>query len=273
MSRRVIGVLGSALLAVLGIVIVIGYVRAAEQRALAGQEVVEVLFVSQPIARGTSVDDIQAAVEPRLIPSNMQVPGGVASLSELSGTVAAVDLVAGEQVLSSRFITPELLAAQSEVEVPEGLLEVTVSLDPQRALGGQLEAGDTVAVLASFDPFQLDGSVSDGGGTQEGQDPPDKTPNSTGIILHKVLVTGIQVEQLPPENPQGQNDDLPDLAPTGNLLVTLALDAPSLERLVFTAEHGMVWLAAETEDDPEDGTQVQTRLSVYGEAEILVPQP
>ena len=34
----------------------------------------------------------------------------------------------------------------------EGLLQVTVPLEPERALGGNIRAGDTVGVLLSFEP-------------------------------------------------------------------------------------------------------------------------
>ncbi len=46
-------------------------------------------------------------------------------------------------------------------------------------------------------------------------------------------------------------------------LVTLALDAPSVERVVFGAEHGFVWLSAEAAEAAEDGTKVVTRGNVY----------
>jgi hypothetical protein len=53
------------------------------------------------------------------------------------------------------------------------------------------------------------------------------------------------------------------LAPTGNLLVTLALDAPSIERLAFTAEFGHIFLAQEPNDAAESGTQIQNRGTIY----------
>ena len=55
----------------------------------------------------------------------------------------------------------------------------------------------------------------------------------------------------------------PAEAPAGDLLVTMAVTPADAERLVFTAEFGNVWLAAEGADVPEDGTSVQTRGSVY----------
>jgi hypothetical protein len=46
------------------------------------------------------------------------------------------------------------------------------------------------------------------------------------------------------------------------VFVTLALDAPSVEKVVFAAEHGRVWLALEPKDANEGGTKVQSRAGV-----------
>ena len=93
---------------------------------------------------------------------------------------------------------------------------------------------------------------------------PRQSPNSTRIILHGVLVTNLQAEELPRTVDQEEAAaGAPDLAPTGNLLVTLALDPADAARLVFTAEHGFVWLALEGSETADSGTAVQTRVSIY----------
>jgi pilus assembly protein CpaB len=276
--KRALAVIAAIVLAAVGTFVVLSYARNAEARALAGEETIEVLVATEAIAQGTLAQDIsESQVEVKLIPAKIQTPGSVgdrAQLStELKGKVTSVDLVAGEQLLKSRFIDPQVAAAQSEVDVPEGLLEVTVSLDPQRALGGKLTPGETVAVLASFDPFDL--QIDRTTGSEEGTETEElekQSPNTTGIILHKILVTDVQVQQVSeaPVGGEEETEGQPDVAPEGSLLVTLAMDAPSVERFIFTQEHGRMWLAGETEDDSEAGTQVQTRLTVYGEAEPIL---
>ena len=67
----------------------------------------------------------------------------------------------------------------SRASVPAGLQELTVSLDPTRAVGGSLRVGDTVGVVLSFEPFDLPGSE-------------DQSPNTTHLTFHKVLVTAVQ---------------------------------------------------------------------------------
>jgi len=95
-----------------------------------------------------------------------------------------------------------------------------------------------------------------------------QSPNSTKILLHKVLVTNVQAEELPrevtdEEAAAGVAAGAPDLAPTGNLLITLALAPVDAERFVFTAEHGWVWLALEGSAVSETDTEVQNRNTVY----------
>ncbi len=45
--------------------------------------------------------------------------------------------------------------------------------------------------------------------------------------------------------------------------MTLGVDPAQAERLVFTAEFGMVWLGHEDDEAPEDGTRIQSRGTIY----------
>jgi pilus assembly protein CpaB len=252
MKRRIGGLATALVLAIIGTVALVAYVQSAKDQALAGEQLVDVLVVTEPIAKGVASEDI-AAVKTVQVPVKVRAQGSVASLDELKGLVAGANLVPGEQFLAARFVTAE--AAAQRVDVPPGLLEVTVSLEPQRAVGGQVRVGDTVAVLASFEPL-------------------GEKPETSNLILHKVLVTAVQVEQKPSgaiggdkskdkDKDKDADEGAPTLAPTGNLLVTLALDAPSVERVVFAGEHGRVWLSAEPKDAPEGGTKIVTPENVH----------
>ena len=252
MNRRAIGTLVALVLAAAGTFVLLTYVRTAEDRAMAGEEIVEVLMVAKAVPEGTAAEALRPLVTVEKIAAKMRAADSIANLDALEGKVAAVDLVPGEQVLSTRFVDPEVLAAKGDIEVPDDVHEVTVSLDPQRALGGQIMAGDKVGVLASFDPFE--------GRDPPGDEPPLKTPNSTHMILHKVLVTKVQgVGPVTSTDPNSQAT----AGITGNFLITLALEAPAVERVVFAAEHGFVWLTNEHEKASESGTRIQTRGTVY----------
>ncbi|MCL1595474.1 MAG: hypothetical protein M3132_14075, partial [Actinomycetia bacterium] len=249
------------------------------------------LVVATPVPAGTPAEDVTGSVNVELVPVKVQADGSLASvddLNDLEGLVTAVDLVPGEQVIEARFITPQTLEELDDIIVPDGLLEVTLSLSPERAVGGVLRPGDEVAVFASFEPFTLD-AVEPG----EEQDPAAagetstadtefgagvdvstpgsaasdsvKTPSTTHIILHKVLVTQVHVESLKQDETSDDSDDASlEVLPSSVFLITLAMEPEDAERFVFTAEFGTVWLADESETVDENETTIQDRSTVYG---------
>lgn len=271
MDRKWIGVLISLVLAAVGTWVLVQYVNGADERAREGAETVDVLVVSDAIPEGTSVQDVRSRVETQRVPVESRADGSVTSLTSLEGTVTAVALVPGEQVLASRFVSPQQFSEAQEFKIPDDLLGVTLSLSPDRAVGGELEPGDLVAVIASFEPFNINGVVpTDSEDPDQEVEPtvlegPDlKTPNSSGIIVHKAIVTNVQVESLPSaDRTESAEQQGVEAAPTGNLLVTLATEAPYVEKIVFSAEWGLVWLAIEGELAAEEFDQVQTRNLVY----------
>jgi pilus assembly protein CpaB len=246
MGKRVIGVVAAVLLAAVGTLSLVSYVRGAEARALAGQETVEVLVLGEEVPEDTPAADLAALVSRERIPAKVRASDSVDDLDALEGMVTAVNLVPGEQLVSSRFATPAQLAERSGVEVPEGLQEVTVALEPQRAVGGQIAPSDTVGLLASYQP--------------------DVLPYQTKLVINQLLVTNVQLEQLPSTPVEGEaSEGSPDIAPTGNLLVTLAVDVEQAERIVHAAEHGTVWLTAQTEQTSEDGSVLREPENIYGD--------
>jgi pilus assembly protein CpaB len=263
MGRRILGIVGSVVLAAVGTVLLVAYVNGAEQRALAGEETVEVLVVRDDIPRATAVEDLGDRVTVERVPVKVRAVGSVQDLTELEGQVAAVDLVPGEQLVRSRFTNVAELQRTSDVEVPDGLQELTISLAPQRAVGGRVQPGDTVAVFASFD--LEDGRTDEEIAAAESESYTQRLSETTKLILHKVLVSHVQVEQLPPtpgeDEEAGRN--APDLAPTGNLLITLAVDVAAAERIVFAAEHGLIWLSSQPDSATEDGSLLRTPRNIY----------
>lgn len=273
--RRWAAIGAAVVLALLGTLLLISYVQGAEDRAREGQELAEVLLVEDAVERGTLADEMIDSVRLIEIPVEAVADDAVTDLEELFGLIATVDLVPGEQVLSSRFKTAAELASEARVEVPPEFLQMSITLSPQRVVGGRLLPGDRVAVLASFEPFNL-ATVEP---TEEDAEPdPDavviitddegtaavalQSPNATQILIHKVLVTGVQVEEAPRETTDGVASTV-EFAPTGNLVITLAATAEDVERIVFTAEFGSLWLALEDADAPEPVTEIRTRENIY----------
>ena len=245
MKYRILSAVAALILAAIGAVLILGYVSGAEKRALAGTETRTVLVVTKTIAAGTPVAEITEAVGTRVLPRSAISAGTVAALSTLSGTVTAVELVPGEQLLRSRFVKPSTLQAPGTVAAPKGLQELTVTLGPDRVIGGRLTAGDRVGVFVSYPES---GTIS----------------ARTAFAYPQILVTNVQGAPAA-EKPASDPAAAPVAAPTGALLVTLAVSSAEASRIVFTAEFGTLWLSlapAETGESSGGAITFDTPLPV-----------
>ena len=257
MNRKVLGLVAAIALALVGTVAIVAYVDGAEDRALAGEQVVTVLVVQDEIPAGTPADEIGDRVAPERITQKVKAEGAMTTVTSVSGKVANATLVPGEQLVARRFVAPSVYRAAAAVDVPDDLLQTTISLSPDRAVGGTLTPGSTVAVSISF---QGD-AVTDNADTGAAGD------KFTHVTLRKVLVTNVQIDETPTEDDtesdEEENNLEPADAPTSDLLITLALDDVNTERLVWAAEHGTVWLSVEPSKAPTGSTKVVTEGNVY----------
>ncbi len=178
MNRRIAAAVLALALALVGTVILVAYVRGADARALAGVETTSVLVVTRPVPEGTPASELERSVRLEQVPVKVTPAGTVSDLADLGDRVATVDLQAGEQVLASRFVDESSLLPPGTVEPRPGDSEVSVLLEPQRAIGGRLAAGDEIGVYVSMD---LSGNVDD--------DPEDEQIGTSYATLHGVLVT------------------------------------------------------------------------------------
>ena len=231
MRNKLIGIVASVAMALIGTGLLVFYVRGSDDDS-SSQGSVQVLVVSSPIPKGTKAEELSGKVRLESVPANVAAPGALSTLTSLDGLVTLVDLGSGDQLAPSRFGPPAVTAAPG---VPAGMLQVTIPVDKVRAVGGQLRAGDLVGVVASFDE-----------------------PQTSRMILQKVKVTGVRTAEGVSVRSEAQGN-----APTSTLLhVTLALDAAQVERVVFAAEYGHLWLSAEPENAPATPTKLQTKASV-----------
>jgi pilus assembly protein CpaB len=240
--RRLIAAIAAMLLAGVGAVLLLGYVGTADRRAMAGMETVQVLVVDKPVPRGTPGEKLTGLVKRKTLPATAVAPGTLSSLTPVRGRVATTDLVPGEQLLGSRFIDPALLVDPNEVKIPRGMQALSIALESQRVLGGELKPGATVGVFVSL-PKE------------------DERPAQTNLVLHKVLVSKVQSGAASAQQQaEGQNSTG---LPEGSLMVTLAVTAPNAEKIVFGAEHGKIWLSLEPANAAVAGTRVITERSLY----------
>jgi len=252
MKRRIIAAVAAVLLAAVGAVGIYAYVQGADQRALAGQDPVKVLVVTKPVPKGTTPIEMGKSVTSKLLPRAAVVPDALGSLSQVGeGLVVTTDLKPGEQVLSTRFADPATMIDLNAAPVPKGLQEVSVQLDSQRALGGNIRPGNTVGVFLSIKVEKKDAKGD------------STTDNITHMVFHDVLVSRVQGGLAPTPKDPTNTDQTAPMPENNALMVTLAVTAAQAEKIVFTAENGSIWLSDQTTDDDETGTKIITEEGLY----------
>ncbi len=266
MRTRVIAAALAVVLAAVGTVVLLMYVRSASSQSAAPAAppvaTVDVLVASSAIAVGAPAASLGKMVTTKPLPTDAALPNRVTDLNQLAGKVALVAIEPGEQLLAGKFGTaPAVTTASTSVKVPPNLQQLTILLDADHALGGKLKPGDTVGVFITL-----------------------KSPQSTHLVVHKVLVTAVEESIAAPTTsasptimtsaPGASASATPSVAPTTTVaqtvpndptvkvLVTLATTAGSAEKIVWAAEYGSIWLSNEplTADQNGTGTIDQTKV-------------
>ena len=235
MKRRIIAAVAAVLSAAVGASLLLSYVAGADRRAMAGMQTVTVLVVAKDIAKGAPADALSAQVTNKVLPVTAVAPGTVSSLAELRGLVATADLKVGEQVLASRFTDPATLAKADQPQVPNGMHEVTIKLDAQRVVGGEIAPGARVGVFVSVD-------------------------KQTALVLSSVLVTRVTGGTQPAA---AEGEQAEAAAPSETVQVTLATTPPNIEKVVFGMENGSVWLSLVSPGSTTTGTRIVNGKNVY----------
>lgn len=244
MRIRIIGAVVAVVLAAVGALALVLYVRDADLRAADGAELVNVYVVGdEGVPKGTPAEAIGDFISVERLPKIAVQSDHVTNLSDINGLVTTAELLPGEQLVSRRFQDRALLAARGDITVPAGMQEITVALPVEQAAGGVIVAGSTVGVV-----------FTSALGTDDAL--------STAFALHKVLVTRVQGGDTFAAAPEA------DAGPVSRIMVTLALTTPDVERLVWAAElqqnnSGGIWLTLESDTTDETGSKIVTSGNVF----------
>ncbi|WP_395244496.1 Flp pilus assembly protein CpaB [Agromyces sp. MMS24-K17] len=252
MKTRIIGAIVALVIAVVGAFVLINYVRGADARAAGGAELAEVYLVSEEIPEGTAGEAVSDYVAVGTVPRRNLVEGYVTDLSELEGLVADSDLLAGEQLATARFMSPEDLAATGDVQVPAGMQLISFTLPADRVVGGQVRAGDHIGLVGTVDP------------DEEG-DAADLVNPVSKFAFHGVLVTRVQGVVLP----DPETGEEADQGATDAIMVTVALGTHDVERWVWftegeAADYAQMWLTLENDQTDNGGSSPVDGSAAFG---------
>ena len=264
-KRRVIGIVAALLLAFIGTISLVGYVRSAKDKAVAQEALVDVYVVDQLVPKGAEPDTIKSSVSVDQVPARLKQPGAITDLTDVGTNVAATDLQPGDQLLSARLVAKEQVSEEVTDKV-----QISALLDAERAVGGSLQKGDLVGVYLSFDPFELNevgeaSNTTTDSGTEDADataDTPKKSPNMSRLEFQHVLITNVQTVNAPVSPAEDDEADVVQVTST-QYVVTLALSPEQSERFVFATEFGHVWLSIDPATVSDDGTRLVTLGNVY----------
>lgn len=223
---------GAALVAVLGVVLVLLYVRGADTRAKDRYAMTPVLVATQTIGVGESFGDAvkSGKLDLQDVVSSDKVADAVTSLSAISNDeVAEAAIYPGEQVLSDRFgqdsSTAPATMANPTLQIPDGDVAISVSLTDPGRVASFVEPGSSVAVFVT-------GSSATGTGVT--------VKNSVSrVLLSKVLVLGVGST-----GTEASSSTAPGAAPTApaqslpDTLLTLAVTQKQAEKILLATAGG-----------------------------------
>ncbi|SDT47862.1 pilus assembly protein CpaB [Pseudarthrobacter equi] len=249
MKSRLLAGTAAVALALVGALLIIVYANGADARAMATTNPRKVLVVEKPIPAGTPVNEMASSLVIQDVPAAGIAATALTSLNSKAGTVAAVDLVPGEQLLAERLVAPEDVKKEGGVEVPTGLQEVSFQLEPQRVAGGRINVGDHVGIALNFENGAYKAKLEDA---------------TTQLTLRKVLVTAVQraPQASAAKTEDGANPQDTTL-PEGSLMLTVAVNDVDASKIIFTSINGSLWLTKEPTDAQDSGPRTERKEVVY----------
>jgi pilus assembly protein CpaB len=224
MQSRVLAILVAVVLALVATAALVVYVNGADRRAISDQEPVRVWVAAKPIKAGTSGVNArnQRLIEQVEMPRKSVVEGSVRSLTQIQNRYAAVDLVRGEQLLLRRWVGAEDVAGRRLLQIPAEHQALSIGVDLTRQVAGFVTPGDSVSMVLSMPRA----------GTERSQ-----------FLLQNIQVLAVGATALSSTSTQGGGGRVAQGRGSQNLTaVTLAVPENHVERVVFAAEHGSIYL-------------------------------
>lgn len=247
MSGRLIAIIVALVLAAVATAALVSYVRGVENRALAQYETVQAYVAKDTILEGTSGEEAvqNGLIERAPVPRTLVADGAISELDQLEGKVAAVTIMQGEQILSSRFVAPQ--EARGLRPIPEGHEAMSVEVGIPPGVAGFVQPGDRVSVVAHVETPEA--------GAPEPQ-PDEQAPSTTQITTARYLLQNVEVlavgQSVVTTTEQGSEGQEVRRSES-QMLMTLALTPTQVEQLVFVNFEGQVYFTLLPEDaEPAD---------------------
>ncbi|HEY6592062.1 MAG TPA: Flp pilus assembly protein CpaB [Actinomycetota bacterium] len=241
MQSRVLAILVAVVLALVATAALVVYVNGADRRAISGQEPRMVWVAAQLIKAGTSGQTARntGQIKQIPVPNKNVVAGAVLSMPQIENRYAAVDIVAGEQLLLKRWVGAEDVAGRRLLQIEPGHQALAIEMDMVRQVAGFVTPGDKVSLVLSMK------RPAPGGDLERSQ-----------FLLQNVQVLAVGATALANSAAQGGgsrvNQGRGEVA-----AVTLSIPDQRVEQVVYAAENGSIYMTLLPPDakdvPPSDG--------------------
>jgi pilus assembly protein CpaB len=219
---------------------------------------VTVVVAQGQIPAGTSASSAQqqGLLRSERLPASSVPVNAVHSITpELSVLVVSAEVPAGQLLLRPMLVTSAQATANGGLAIPTGMVAVTIPLCMPEAVAGYVQPGSHVAV---FDTYALRKANLQESCSQSGQSNQAQGPGAvvTRIVLPRVLVlatgqsaasgtTGTSTSTTSSSGPFSSTSqtDPPSSAPSGSVMVTMAVSQANAERLIMITRAGLPYLA------------------------------
>ncbi len=263
MKRRVLTLVLAVLIAGLGTVGVLAYIRKTDNRAVAGQQTVSVLVAGKAIPSGTAAGTAlrDGLLTSERLPADSVPSDAMRSITPgLSAKVLSADVQPGQMLLRPMLMAD--IQVTGGLAIPAGLVAVTMLLCPPAAVAGNIRAGSHVTV---FDTYAAKESVSEQSNCNSSQQ--FNSTTQTRIVLSRVLVLSVgsaaASSQSSSTSSTAQSSSATSAAGSGSyaLMVTVAVSQADAERIIEVTQAGLPYLGLLADSSQ---TKVDTAIAPPG---------
>lgn len=242
MTKRSMVLVAALVFAIIATAALASYVRGVEEETLKDAEAVKALVAKDLITAGTSgaAAASQGLIVDEAIPRRLVAEDIVTSLEEITDLVADVDILKGEQIRASRFVSPQ---AQGRISIPKGRQAMSVEVAIPPGVAGFVNSGDRVSILAQLD-------------VPSGADAAPKPRVQFVLQSIEVLAVGRSFV-----NVEGAENSAPTVQQ--QVLLTLAVTPAEAEKLGFAVFQGAVYFTLLPEGQKPSRTPGRTAANAF----------
>jgi pilus assembly protein CpaB len=237
MQSRVLAILVAVVLALVATAALVVYVNGADRRAISDQKPTLVWVAAKPIPAGMNglTANNTKAIKQVPVPRKNVVQGAVISLNQIQNRYAAVNIVIGEQLIQDRWVGAQDIAGGRLLQIPDDYQALALQMDLTRQVAGFVTPGDRVSLILSMKRPGAGGDL-----------------DRSQFLLQNVQVLAVGATALANAAAQGSGGRV-NQGKGQVAAVTLAVPQDKVERVVYAAENGSIYmtlLAPDAKDVP-----------------------